>query len=75
MGGGLILNGELYTGFNGNAGEFGNLVVQWRRGTTLEDVFRFAQALRQLFAIHPDIIHRASEGFCDLVNSCATGFV
>ena len=38
VGGGLILNGELYTGFNGHAGEFGNLIVQWRRGTTLEEV-------------------------------------
>ena len=38
VGGGLILNGELYTGFNGNAGEFGNLVVHWRRGHTVEAV-------------------------------------
>jgi glucokinase len=38
VGGGLILNGDLYTGFNGNAGEFGNLVVHWRRGNTLESI-------------------------------------
>lgn len=38
VGGGLILNGDLYTGFNGNAGEFGNLVVHWRRGSTLESI-------------------------------------
>lgn len=38
VGGGLILNGELYTGFNGHAGEFGNLVVHWRRGSTVEAV-------------------------------------
>jgi glucokinase len=38
VGGGLILNGDLYTGFNGHAGEFGNLVVHWRRGNTLESI-------------------------------------
>ena len=38
VGGGLILNGELFTGFNGHAGEFGNLIVNWRRGTSLEAV-------------------------------------
>ncbi|HEY1191283.1 MAG TPA: ROK family protein [Gemmata sp.] len=38
VGGGLILNGELFTGFNGNAGEIGHLVVHWRRGTSLEGV-------------------------------------
>lgn len=38
VGGGLILNGDLYTGFNGHAGEIGHVVVHWRRGTTLESV-------------------------------------
>lgn len=38
VGGGLILNGDLYTGFNGHAGEFGNLVVHWRRGHTVEAI-------------------------------------
>ncbi|MBY0513482.1 MAG: ROK family protein, partial [Gemmataceae bacterium] len=38
VGGGLILNGDLFTGFNGHAGEFGNLVVHWRRGNTVEHV-------------------------------------
>ncbi|MFM8272519.1 MAG: ROK family protein [Gemmata sp.] len=38
VGGGLILNNQLFTGFNGNAGEIGNLVVHWRQGTTLEDI-------------------------------------
>ncbi|AWM36339.1 Glucokinase [Gemmata obscuriglobus] len=38
VGGGLILNGELFTGFNGNAGEIGHLVVHWRRGTHLEGI-------------------------------------
>ena len=38
VGGGLILNGDLYTGTNGNAGEIGNLVVHWRKGTILESI-------------------------------------
>ncbi len=38
VGGGLILNGELFTGFNGNAGEIGHLIMHWRRGTELEGI-------------------------------------
>lgn len=38
VGGGLILNGELFTGYNGNAGEIGHLIVHWRQGTELEAI-------------------------------------
>jgi glucokinase len=38
VGGGLIINGELFTGFNANAGEIGHLIMHWRQGTTLEDI-------------------------------------
>lgn len=38
VGGGLILNGELYNGFNGHAGEIGHVVIQWKKGTSLEMV-------------------------------------
>lgn len=38
VGGGLILNGELFTGFNGNAGEIGHMILQWRHGTELESI-------------------------------------
>jgi glucokinase len=38
VGGGLILNGELYNGFNGHAGEIGHIVLHWRRGETLESI-------------------------------------
>lgn len=38
VGGGLILNGDLYTGFNGHAGEIGHLVIHWRRGADLESI-------------------------------------
>jgi glucokinase len=38
VGGGLIINGELFCGFNGNAGEIGHLIMHWRRGTELESL-------------------------------------
>lgn len=38
VGGGLVLNGEPFTGFNGHAGEIGHLVLHWRKGSTLEDI-------------------------------------
>jgi glucokinase len=38
VGGGIIINGELYSGFNFNAGEIGHVIIHWRRGTNLESV-------------------------------------
>ena len=38
VGGGFILNGELFTGFNGHAGEIGHIVLDWRKGSTLESI-------------------------------------
>jgi glucokinase len=38
VGGGMIVNGDLYTGAGGNAGEVGHVVIHWRRGTALEAV-------------------------------------
>ncbi|HVL15254.1 MAG TPA: ROK family protein, partial [Gemmata sp.] len=38
VGGGLIINGDLFAGYNGNAGEIGHLVVHWRRGSELESI-------------------------------------
>jgi glucokinase len=38
VGGGLILNGQLFEGFNGNAGEVGHIVIHWRQGASLESV-------------------------------------
>ncbi|HSQ55348.1 MAG TPA: ROK family protein [Gemmata sp.] len=38
VGGGLIINGDLYSGFNGNAGEIGHLILHWRRGSELESI-------------------------------------
>jgi len=38
VGGGLILDGKLFNGFNGHAGEIGHIVLHWRRGQTLESI-------------------------------------
>ncbi|MBO0698663.1 MAG: ROK family protein [Zavarzinella sp.] len=36
VGGGLILNGKLYHGFNGHAGEIGHIIIGWNKGIELE---------------------------------------
>lgn len=38
VGGGLILNGQLFHGFNGHAGEIGHIIVGWKKGTELEAI-------------------------------------
>ena len=38
VGGGLILDGKLFHGFNGHAGEIGHIIVGWKRGTELEAI-------------------------------------
>lgn len=38
VGGGLILNGQLFHGFNGHAGEIGHIVIDWRKEHSLEDI-------------------------------------
>jgi glucokinase len=38
VGGGIIINGEIYSGFNFNAGEIGHIVLHWRHGTSLESL-------------------------------------
>lgn len=38
VGGGLILDGKLFHGFNGHAGEIGHIIIGWKRGIELEAV-------------------------------------
>lgn len=38
VGGGLILNNQLFHGFNGHAGEIGHIIINWKRGTELEAI-------------------------------------
>ncbi|MBV9124714.1 MAG: ROK family protein [Planctomycetes bacterium] len=47
VGGGLILNGEIYNGFNFSAGEIGHIIVHWRKGTELEAVAGRAAMMRR----------------------------
>ncbi|HUR55151.1 MAG TPA: ROK family protein [Gemmataceae bacterium] len=54
VGGGLILNGELYTGFNGNAGEIGHIIVHWRRGLELESIAGRAHMMKRAKEILDD---------------------
>ena len=54
VGGGLILNGELHTGFNGNGGEIGHIVVNWRRGDSLESIAGRRHILRRAKEILDD---------------------
>lgn len=38
VGGGLILDGKLYNGFNGHAGEIGHIIIHWLKGVELEAI-------------------------------------
>jgi len=38
VGGGLVLNGQLYHGFNFHAGEIGHIVINWKKGHSLERI-------------------------------------
>jgi glucokinase len=65
VGGGLILNGELYDGFNGHAGEIGHIIVHWRRGEELESIAgrRYQmQRAKELLDDQPKKIRKAWKG-------------
>ncbi|HVK09640.1 MAG TPA: ROK family protein [Gemmataceae bacterium] len=38
VGGGLILDGKLFHGFNGHAGEIGHIIIGWKNGIELEAI-------------------------------------
>ena len=38
VGGGLILDGKLFHGFNGHAGEIGHIIIGWKNGISLEAI-------------------------------------
>jgi glucokinase len=61
VGGGLILNGELYDGFNFNAGEIGHVIIHWRRGTELEAVAgrrSIARRAQEVLADAPKLVRK-----------------
>src|SRR5262249_10760695 len=47
VGGGLILNGEIYSGFNFSAGEIGHTILHWRKGISLEAIAGRHSMMRQ----------------------------
>jgi len=58
VGGGLILNGQLYNGFNGHAGEIGHIVLHWRRGATLESIAGRKSMLKRIKELIEDLPKR-----------------
>ncbi|MFN4258891.1 MAG: ROK family protein [Gemmataceae bacterium] len=38
VGGGLVINGEIYHGFNYSAGEIGHTIIHWKKGQSLESI-------------------------------------
>src|SRR5579884_1888351 len=65
VGGGLILNGELYTGFNFSAGEIGHIIMHWRKGASLESLAgrgAMMQRAATLLADAPKNVRKAWKG-------------
>lgn len=54
VGGGIIIGGELFHGFNFNAGEIGHTIVDWQSGTSLERVAGRRWLVQRAFAILQD---------------------
>lgn len=63
VGGGFILNGELFSGFNGHAGEIGHVVIDWRKGTSVESVAGRKYQMKRAKAILDDAPKRVRKGW------------
>jgi glucokinase len=63
VGGGIILNGEIYSGFNFNAGEVGHVVLNWRKGTTLEQIAGRRNVLKRADNLLADAPKRVRRGW------------
>jgi glucokinase len=65
VGGGLVLNGEMYNGFNFSAGEIGHTILHWRKGTELETLAGRLSLMRratELLADAPKKVRKAWKG-------------
>jgi glucokinase len=65
VGGGLILNGQLYHGFNGHAGEIGHIIVGWNKGIELEALAgrrNLMNRAREVIADSPKAVRKAWKG-------------
>jgi glucokinase len=70
VGGGLILDGKLFHGFNFNAGEIGHTIVHWRKGTHLEGIAgrrNMMKRAERLLADAPKRVRKEWKGI-DLAN-------
>jgi glucokinase len=63
VGGGLILDGQIYSGFNFNAGEVGHVVLNWRKGTTLESIAGRRNVVKRATALLADAPKRVRKGW------------
>jgi len=54
VGGGLILDGDIFHGFNFNAGEIGHTILHWRKGTELEGLAGRACMMKRANELLPD---------------------
>jgi glucokinase len=65
VGGGLILNGELFHGFNGHAGEIGHTIIHWKRGIELEAIAgrrNLMNRARDVIADHDKLVRKQWKG-------------
>lgn len=65
VGGGLVLNGLIYNGFNFCAGEIGHTIVHWRKGTDLETLAGRRSLMKraaELLADAPRHVRKAWKG-------------
>jgi glucokinase len=65
VGGGLILDGKLYHGFNGHAGEIGHIIIGWKGGTELEAVAgrrNLMNRAREVIADSPKAVRKNWKG-------------
>ena len=65
VGGGLILNGQLYHGVNGHAGEIGHIIIGWKNGVELEAIAgrrNLMNRARQVIADSPKTVRKAWKG-------------
>lgn len=70
VGGCLILNGELFRGFNLHAGEIGHTIIHWRKGTHLERIAGRRHLMKygaELLADAPKRVRKEWKGI-DLAN-------
>jgi glucokinase len=65
VGGGLILDGKLFHGFNGHAGEIGHIIIGWKKGIELEAIAgrrNLMNRAKEVIADAPKNVRKAWKG-------------